>query len=126
MDRKNVLALPKKIYVASTGYSYTHLGRLFLRQAMAVKEKVIGTAMTIKEKVLGIKAEAERRIRMRMVQTMVILAASRGENFVDSGVKILIAVVIGALLLGGLYALFGDTILPTLTNKVKEMFNFKG
>ena len=31
MDRKNVLALPKKIYVASTGYSYTHLGRLFLR-----------------------------------------------------------------------------------------------
>ncbi len=31
MDRKKVLALPKKIYVTSTGYSYTHLGRLFLR-----------------------------------------------------------------------------------------------
>ncbi len=29
--RKKVLGLPKKIYVASTGYSYTHLGRLFLR-----------------------------------------------------------------------------------------------
>lgn len=26
-----VLALPKKIYVTTTGYSYTHLGRLFLR-----------------------------------------------------------------------------------------------
>lgn len=98
----------------------------FVGAAMAVKEKVIGTAMAIKEKVLGIKAEAERRIRMRMVQAMVILAASRGENFVNSGVKILIAVVIGALLLGGLYALFGDTILPTLTNKVTQMFNFKG
>lgn len=29
--RKKVLGLPKKIYVTSTGYSYTHLGRLFLR-----------------------------------------------------------------------------------------------
>lgn len=50
----------------------------------------------------------------------------RGENFVDSGIKILIAVVIGALLLGGLYALFGDTIMPTVTEKVEDMFNFKG
>ncbi len=50
----------------------------------------------------------------------------RGENFVDSGIKILIAVVIGALLLGGLYALFGDTIMPTVTEKVEDMFDFNG
>ncbi|MDE6017444.1 MAG: DoxX family protein [Muribaculaceae bacterium] len=31
MDRHKVLDLPKKIYVTTTGYSYTHLGRLFLR-----------------------------------------------------------------------------------------------
>ena len=31
MNRKKVLALPKKIYVTTTGYSYTNLGRLFLR-----------------------------------------------------------------------------------------------
>lgn len=31
MNRKKVLAFPKKIYVTTTGYSYTHLGRLFLR-----------------------------------------------------------------------------------------------
>ncbi len=31
MNRKKVLGLPKKIYVTTTGYSYTHLGRLFLR-----------------------------------------------------------------------------------------------
>ena len=55
-----------------------------------------------------------------------MLAANRAENFVDSGIKILIAVVIGALLLGGLYALFGDTIMPTVTEKVEDMFNFKG
>lgn len=40
--------------------------------------------------------------------------------------KILIAVVIGALLLGGLYALFGDQILPTLNRRVTEMFNYAG
>ncbi|MDE6290881.1 MAG: DoxX family protein [Muribaculaceae bacterium] len=31
MNRKKVLGLPKKIYVTTTGYSYTNLGRLFLR-----------------------------------------------------------------------------------------------
>ncbi|MDR2773462.1 MAG: DUF6133 family protein [Tannerella sp.] len=55
-----------------------------------------------------------------------VLTDNKGENYVDSGLKILIAVVIGALLLAGLYALFGDTILPTLTRKVTEMFNFRG
>lgn len=40
--------------------------------------------------------------------------------------KILIAVVLGALLLAGLYALFNDTVLPTLTNRVKEMFDYAG
>ncbi|WP_129721367.1 DUF6133 family protein [Xylanivirga thermophila] len=49
-----------------------------------------------------------------------------GEGYVDTGIKILIAVVIGAVLLAGLYALFGDTILPTLTQKIQDMFNYKG
>ena len=63
---------------------------------------------------------------LKALQAKQLLASKRGENFVDSGIKILIAVVIGALLLGGLYALFGDTILPTLTEKVEEMFEFAG
>ena len=41
------------------------------------------------------------------------------EGYVDSGVKIIIAVVIGALLLAGLYALFNTTIMPTVTSKVQ-------
>ena len=41
-------------------------------------------------------------------------------------IKVLISVVIGALLLGGLYALFGQTVLPTLTQRIKEMFNYAG
>lgn len=66
------------------------------------------------------------RITLKALQAKEILRSTRGENFVDSSIKILIAVVIGALLLGGLYALFGDTILPTLTEKVEDMFNFAG
>ncbi len=68
----------------------------------------------------------KEKVQAKMIQAVILLTAKKGENFVDSGVKILIAVVIGALLLGGLYALFGDTIMPTVTQKVKDMFAFKG
>jgi len=44
----------------------------------------------------------------------------------DTAIKILLAVVLGALLLAGLYALFGETVLPTLTQRIKEMFNYGG
>ena len=50
----------------------------------------------------------------------------KAEGYVDSGVKILIAVVIGALLLAGLYALFNNTIMPTVTQKVQELFSYHG
>lgn len=54
------------------------------------------------------------------------LLDEHGENYVDTAVKILIAIVIGALLLAGLYALFGDVVMPTLTNRIREMFNYSG
>ena len=54
------------------------------------------------------------------------LSNNRGEGFVDTAIKILIAVVIGALVLAGLYLLFNSTILPTLTQRVTEMFNYNG
>ncbi len=57
------------------------------------------------------------------VQTAVM--SRKAEGYVDSGVKILIAVVIGALLLAGLYTLFNSTIIPTLTTKVQGLFNYK-
>lgn len=66
------------------------------------------------------------KIQAKIVRAAVLMKEKRAENFVDSGIKILIAVVIGALLLGGLYALFGDTIMPTVTEKVEDMFDFNG
>ena len=58
------------------------------------------------------------------VQTAI--ANKRAEGYVDSGVKILIAVVIGALLLGLLYALFNSTIMPTVTQKINSLFSYAG
>ena len=55
-----------------------------------------------------------------------VLDGTVAEAYVDTGVKILIAVVIGALLLGGLYTLFNTTIMPTVTSKIQGLFNYKG
>ena len=55
-----------------------------------------------------------------------VIESKKAEGYVDSGVKILIAVVIGALLLAGLYALFNSTIIPTVTQKVTALFNYSG
>ncbi|MCG8540150.1 MAG: DUF6133 family protein [Clostridia bacterium] len=55
-----------------------------------------------------------------------VLKSNKGEGFIDTALKILISVVVGGLILSGLYMLFKDTILPTLTDKITEMFNFSG
>ena len=54
------------------------------------------------------------------------LKEKKAEGYLDTAIKILIAVVLGALLLAGLYALFDDTVLPTLVRRVEEMFNYAG
>lgn len=66
------------------------------------------------------------RVICKVQKAREILAGNAGENYVDSAVKILIAVVLGALLLAGLYALFGDVVMPELTKRIKDMFNYAG
>ena len=66
------------------------------------------------------------KINSIAVSAQTAIANTRGEGYVDSGVKILIAVVIGALLLSGLYALFNTTIMPTVTSKIQGLFNYAG
>ena len=65
----------------------------------------------------------EAKIKAKVIK---LLVGIRAEAYVDTGVKILIAVVVGALLLGGLYALFNTTIMPTVTQKITELFNYAG
>ena len=69
---------------------------------------------------------------MKKFTTKIILAKENlkkrfrdksGQGAVDTAIIVLLSVVLGALLLAGLYALMDDTVLPTLTQKIQEMFN---
>ncbi|WP_010249474.1 DUF6133 family protein [Acetivibrio cellulolyticus] len=49
-----------------------------------------------------------------------------GQGTLDVAVTVLISIVLGALILAGLYLVINNTVLPTITQKIKDMFNFKG
>ena len=68
----------------------------------------------------------KNKVNSAIISAKCAVAYRKAEGYVDSGVKILIAVVIGALLLGGLYTLFNTTIMPTVTSKITELFSFSG
>lgn len=52
-----------------------------------------------------------------------VLTNRFGEVYADTAVKMIIAVVIGALLLGGMYHLFNETVLPGLADRIQNMFS---
>ena len=79
-----------------------------------------------KEKVQQVKGVLAAKKGQATVMAHKVLDGTVAEAYVDTGVKILIAVVIGALLLGGLYALFNTTIMPTVTTKIQGLFNYAG
>ena len=60
------------------------------------------------------------------VSAKTTLANAKAEGYIDTGVKIIIGVVVGAVILGGLYALFDGVILPTLETRIDGMFDYAG
>ena len=54
------------------------------------------------------------------------VGGTAGEGYIDTAVKVLIAVVLGALVLAGLYAVLNDTVMPTVTERIQEMFDYAG
>ena len=61
-----------------------------------------------------------------IISAKLAIENKKAEGYIDTGVKIIIGVVVGAVILGGLYALFGDVILPTLETKIEGMFDYAG
>ena len=86
-------------------------------------KKIKSMATGVANKVKGFVSAKETEMAAK---THAVLDGTVAEAYVDTGVKILIAVVIGALLLTLLYALFNDTIMPTVTEKVEGLFNYAG
>ena len=60
------------------------------------------------------------------VTAKVAVENKRAEGYIDTAVKIIIGVVIGGVILAGLYTLFNTTVIPTLTSKIGEMFSYTG
>ena len=58
------------------------------------------------------------------VSAKTTLVNAKAEGYIDTGVKIIIGVVVGAVILGGLYALFNGVILPRLNTEIGNMFNY--
>ena len=54
------------------------------------------------------------------------IANTTAEGYIDTGVKIIIGVVIGGVILAGLYTLFSGIVDTTLPAKINELFNYAG
>ena len=68
----------------------------------------------------------KNKFNKAVVSAKTAIASTSGEGYIDTGVKIIIGVVIGGVILAGLYALFNTTIIPTLTTKIQGMFSYSG
>ena len=68
----------------------------------------------------------KNKVNNAIVSTKIAVENKQAEGYVDTGVKIIIGVVIGGVILAGLYTLFNSTVIPTLTTKIGEMFNYSG
>lgn len=51
------------------------------------------------------------------------LSNERGDFYISDGVKIIIAVVLGALLLAALSGIFNDTVIPRITTEIEGLFS---
>lgn len=52
----------------------------------------------------------------------IAVANQRGDFYISDAVKIIIAVVLGALLLGALTLIFNDTVIPKITQEINNLF----
>ncbi len=74
----------------------------------------------------NLKAGIANRFHRTAITVRTSLSDTAAEGYVDSAMKIIISVVIGGLLLAGLYTLFNGTVIPTLTAEIGEMFDYAG
>ncbi|MEG0541818.1 MAG: DUF6133 family protein [Angelakisella sp.] len=51
------------------------------------------------------------------------LSNSRGDFYISDGVKVIIAVVLGGLLLVAMTLIFNDTIIPRITTAIQDLFS---
>ena len=77
----------------------------------------------MKEQMLRYVIGVQNKIKEVIQPTEVLtLKTDGGEAYVDTGVKVIIALIVGGLLLGGFVLLTKGTILTSLNTKITAMF----
>ena len=61
-------------------------------------------------------------MKRSFAKVKLMLENKRADGYIDTAVKMIIAVVIGGLLLGGLYQLFNGVVLPGMADRIRDMF----
>lgn len=59
-------------------------------------------------------------------RTEVVLTDRKGQGALDTAIQVLVSVVLGALILAGLYLILNATVLPNIKQRITDMFNYKG
>ena len=70
--------------------------------------------------------KVQNKVNSLAIRAKTTIDNARAEGYIDTGVKIIIGVVVGAVVLGGLYALFNTVIIPRLNTEIQGMFNYAG
>lgn len=69
---------------------------------------------------------ARQKARELAHRTKETLANREGQGTLDVAITVLISIVLGALILAGLYLIVDSTVLPTITQRIKDMFDYAG
>jgi len=99
---------------------------LNLQEEYFMKKFIKKITRTAKSAVTCVKTAAANSMSAALAFNRRAVCGNAGEGYIDTAVKVLIAVVLGALVLAGLYAILNDTVMPTVTQKITEMFSYNG
>ena len=64
------------------------------------------------------------KVNQLAIRAKTVLASKSGEGYIDTAVKIIIGVVVGGVILVGLYALFNNVVPPRLNTEIGGMFDY--
>ena len=69
-----------------------------------------------------IKNRIRNKLNHLAIHTYTALCNQRGDFYISDAVKIIIAVVLGALILAALTLIFNDTVIPRITKEIQDLF----
>ena len=78
----------------------------------------------VEGKVTGAFVAAQEKMHAWGMRAKDVLENREGQGTLDVAITVLISIVLGALILGGLYLIVKSTVLPTITQRIKDMFDY--